>query len=205
MIVRSAAWLLAVCFFVPSAFAQPAFQMNNTALPPFGGYVPGSNNTVLPPFGGYTPGAGATIRFSNRGNFSLRQGSAPLALPPFGRYVPGTGATFSYSLPRRASNRSNQAGLRGAPGNAGANQAAVRAAPAHANAVANGQARNQAGRGQTVRDQRRQRAAEDLLRKGQRAEADGNLALARSYYQRGLKRDAPGVNETLRKQLAAIK
>ena len=79
-----ARWLIAgsvAACLVPSAWGQITFNQDNTALPPFGGYV---------------PGAGATISFSNAGGFTFRQGSFDLALPPFGGYVPGAGATITF-------------------------------------------------------------------------------------------------------------
>ncbi len=156
------------------------------------------DNTALPPFGGYVPGTGAVLKSPAQGPVTFRQGSFASALPAFGGYVPGSGARLDFDTTRAAMLRQQMAGI----GNT-APRAAVQPVPA-AQPVAAQPATAASDRRATARSLRRERAAEQLLRKGQQAEAAGNMALAKKYYQAGLKREADGVNDALRQRLLQL-
>jgi hypothetical protein len=179
---RSGCVLSLVLVLLGSASAQRVtFRQDNTALPPFGGYVPGS---------------GAVLAAPPRGPITVRQGSADAALPAFGGYVPGNGARIDFNNVRRAAMLRQQARRGGnSPLRAAAVPANVAPVPAAAAAPATQDRKTQ------VRALRRRRAAEQLLLKGQQAEAAGNLPLAKKYYLAGLKRDAADVNDALQEQL----
>ena len=161
------------------------------------------DNTALPPFGGYVPGTGAVMTASPRAGVTFRQGSADAALPPFGGYVPGTGARIDFGNAARASAMRQQAAAmsnqvqRALPqqfrGNAQFNRPSAQATAAPARDGKD-----------VARANRRARAATLMLKKGNQAVAKGNLKMARKYFLLGIKRDAPEVNETLRERLAEI-
>ncbi|MCP4192343.1 MAG: hypothetical protein GY768_17155 [Planctomycetaceae bacterium] len=144
------------------------------------------NNTALPQFGGYAPGAGATIMISPQLPITVRQGSSSRALPQFGGFVPGSGARLSFPASSAAAQRAQQRAIQN-------NQAVAQARQREeaADAIAR----------QAVRDQRRERAANDLLQKAKLAERKGNRRLAIKYYYRAMRRDSPVVNSIAQERL----
>ena len=206
-------WMFLLIGFATSpALSQVQFRQNNTALPPFGGYLPdagatlrvstsdrlsfqrGNSAAAIPRFGGYLPGSGATLRVST-GGVAVPQGGLP-AGSPLGSLIPGSGS--SLSLTGRVQRPRGQMMGRAMtpPAVALANQNSVQQRVEAAQKLR----KSRADRG----SMRRRRAAQRLMRQAERAEVNGNLAAARTFYRRALQYGVPELSELSKRHLQRL-